>query len=188
MNICLPGTMLTIQKRDPEAAEELFHSLFLTGGLVLSQVSQITGLEPYTVQNWVKRGFLAPPQRKKYSRRQLSRVIIINMLKNAMTMEQICQLISYVNGQLDDEADDTIDDSVLYSYFLRLMWLRPDVSTNQPMEVEEIMEVLKDYEEPVPGARDHIARVLAVMRTAWAAAMLRERADRMMKALVAKEL
>lgn len=86
----------------------------------LSQVCQITGLEPYAVQNWVKRGFLAPPVKKKYNRRQLSRIIIINMLKTALPMESICRILSYVNGQLDDESDDIIDDSVMYLIFLRL--------------------------------------------------------------------
>ena len=74
MNWILPGTVLAVDGSRPEAADELFSSLFVTGGLVLSQVCQITGLEPYAVQNWVKRGFLAPPVKKKYNRRQLSRM------------------------------------------------------------------------------------------------------------------
>ena len=101
MNWILPGTVLEVDGSRPEAADELFSSLFVTGGLVLSQVCQITGLEPYTVQNWVKRGFLTPPVKKKYNRRQLSRIIIINMLKAALPMESICWILSYVNGQLD---------------------------------------------------------------------------------------
>ena len=64
MNWILPGTVLEVDGSRPEAADELFSSLFVTGGLVLSQVCQITGLEPYAVQNWVKRGFLAPPVKK----------------------------------------------------------------------------------------------------------------------------
>lgn len=127
MNWILPGTVLEVDQSRPEAADELFSSLFVTGGLVLSQVCQITGLEPYTVQNWVKRGFLTPPVKKKYNRRQLSRIIIINMLKSALPMESICRLLSYVNGQLDDESDDIIDDSVMYLIFLRLAAANRDV-------------------------------------------------------------
>lgn len=48
MNWILPGTVLEVDGSRPEAADELFSSLFVTGGLVLSQVCQITGLEPYT--------------------------------------------------------------------------------------------------------------------------------------------
>ena len=116
----LPGTVLVADTTQDDAADRIFTPMFLTGGLVLSQVAQITGLESYTIQNWVKRGFLAPPQNKKYTRRQLSRIILINMLKSAIPMEQICRLLSYVNGQLDDESDDIIDDSHLYQYFLLL--------------------------------------------------------------------
>lgn len=46
MNWILPGTVLAVDGSRPEAADELFSSLFVTGGLVLSQVCQITGLSP----------------------------------------------------------------------------------------------------------------------------------------------
>ena len=64
MEWILPGTVLKVQKEDAAFVENQFNSMFLGGGMVLSQVAGITGLEPYTVQNWVKRGFLPPPERK----------------------------------------------------------------------------------------------------------------------------
>lgn len=69
MEWTLPGTVLSVDADRPQAAEEVFSSLFLAGGLVLSQVTQVTGLEPYIIQNWVRRGFLAPPKQRKYTRR-----------------------------------------------------------------------------------------------------------------------
>ena len=52
----IPGTVL---KADvASAVDQQFSAMFLGGGIVLSQVTGITGLEAYTVQNWVKRGFL----------------------------------------------------------------------------------------------------------------------------------
>ena len=110
MEWTLPGTMLSVDADRPQAAEEVFSSLFLAGGLVLSQVTQVTGLEPYIIQNWVRRGFLAPPKQRKYTRRQLSRILMINALKSTLSIEQICKLLSYINGALDDEGDDTIDE------------------------------------------------------------------------------
>ena len=82
MNWILPGTVLEMDRGEADQAEAKISSLFLAGGVVLSQVTDLTGLEPYTVQNWVKRGFLPPPVRKRYSRRQLCRIININMLKS----------------------------------------------------------------------------------------------------------
>lgn len=177
MEWCLPGTVLTADPAHPEAAEAMFSSLFLSGGLVLSQVARVTGLEPYTIQNWVKRGFLAPPQNKKYTRRQLSRLIIINMLKSAIPMEQICQLLSYVNGHLDDESDDTIDDSRLYGYFLVLAARVQSGRLSSPEEREQLLpELLQDYMEPFPGARERIASVLRIMLVAWLSSSLQHEA------------
>lgn len=175
----IPGTVLQIQREDADSVEELFSSMFLAGGMVLSQVASITGLEPYTVQNWVKRGFLPPPQRKRYTMRQLCRIININMLKSVLPMERICGLLGYVNGQLDDESDDIIDDSVLYFLFVRLAARAED-----PAEVDRAMEqALANYDEPVPGARERVEKALRVMLTAWIAARMCQEAEKMLEQL-----
>ena len=59
MNWTIPGTTLEGLRSNADRAEELFQPMFLAGGLTLSQVSSITGLENHTIQNWVKRGFLS---------------------------------------------------------------------------------------------------------------------------------
>jgi hypothetical protein len=94
MNWIIPGTTLQGLRSNADRTDGLFQSMFLAGGLTLSQVANITGLEPYTVQNWVKRGFLPPPRNKRYDMEQVCRIIIINMLKGALPLEQICRLIS----------------------------------------------------------------------------------------------
>lgn len=178
----IPGTVLQIRREDADSVEELFSSMFLPGDMVLSQVASITGLEPYTVQNWVKRGFLSPPQRKRYSMRQLCRIININMLKSALAMERICGLLGYVNGQLDDERDDIIDDSVLYFLFVRLASRAKQL--DNPAALDQALEqALTGYEEPVPGAKERVAKALQIMLTAWTAGQMRQKAEQMLDAL-----
>lgn len=178
----IPGTELRIQRENADSVEEMFSSMFLAGGIVLSQVSSITGLEPYTVQNWVKRGFLSPPQRKRYSLNQLCRILQINMLKSVLPLEQICGLLSYINGKLDEENDDIIDDSQLYFLFVRLASRAREL--DDPTAWEQAMEeALANYQEPVPGARDRIEKALRVMLTAWVAARLRRAAEAMLQEL-----
>lgn len=182
MHWTIPGTVLQIPRKDAEHIEDVFSSMFLAGGIVLSQVSGITGLEPYTVQNWVKRGFLVPPERKRYSLRQLCRIININMLKTILPMEEICGLLGYINGQLDDESDDTIDDSQLYFMFVRLAARMKELYSEA--ERENILnEALADYQEPSPGARERVKQVLRIMLTAWLAARMRQEAERMLAQL-----
>ena len=120
MKWTIPGTVLQIRREDADSVEELFSSMFLAGGMILGQVASVSGLEPYTVQNWVKRGFLSAPQRKRYSMRQLCRILNINMLKSVLPLERICGLMGYINGELDSEEDDIIDDAQLYFLFVKL--------------------------------------------------------------------
>ena len=177
----IPGTVLQADRAAD--IEQQFSAMFLGGGIVLSQVTGITGLEAYTVQNWVKRGFLSPPERKHYSLKQLCRIMNINMLKNVLPMERIVGLLSYINGDLEDESDDIIDDSRLYFMFARLAAQAPAMNTPQGRD-ECIARELADYREPVPGAKERVAKVLAIMLTAWASAQLRQTVEQMLQELV----
>lgn len=182
MNWTLPGTVLQTTVQEAQQIQSLFSSMFLGGGMVLSQVCGITGLEGYTVQNWVKRDFLAPPEKKRYSVRQLCRIININMLKSALPMEDICGLLRYINGDPEDESDDLIDDATLYFLFVRLAACHRQMKDFQGREAY-LQQLLADYQEPIPGARARVEKVLRIMLTAWAASQLRQEAEKMVAAL-----
>ena len=182
MDWIIPGTTLTATREDAVHIEAQFKSMFLAGGMVLSQVSSVTGLESHTVQNWVKRGFLANPKQKRYTLRQLCRIININMLKSVLPLEQICGLLTYINGNLDDESDDLIDDSTLYFLFVRLA-ANYSVMHNPQGRDAYLDQLLRDYQEPVPGAKERVRKVLCIMLTAWAAAQLRQAAETMVATL-----
>lgn len=182
MDWILPGTTLSVNREDAKFVEQQFSAMFLGGGIVLSQVSAITGLEAYTVQNWVKRGFLPAPEHKKYNLNQLCRIITIHMLKSALPMEKIIGLIGYVNGALDDTSDDMIDDSKLYFLFVRLAAQAYAGYSDQEWKAH-IDATLADYQEPIPGARERVSRALEVMLLAWSSATLQKRAEDMIARL-----
>ena len=182
MDWIIPGTTLKIQREDSARVDGLFSSMFMAGGMVLSQVASVTGLEPYTVQNWVKRGFLSPPERKRYTLNQLCRILNINMLKSALPLEEICGLLQYINGDLSDDSDDLIDDSTLYFLFVQLAAKHRQMNNSAGRD-EILTQALADYEEPVPGAKERVEKVLRVMLTAWAAALLKQAAEKMVTEL-----
>ena len=175
----LPGTVLKLPREDAGRMEEIFSTMFLAGGLVLSQVAELTGLEPHTVQNWVKRGFLTPPVRKRYSLRQLCRILNINAFKGILSMERICGMLRYVNGKLDDDSDDIIDDSKLYFMFAGLAARIRELSDAQAYE-SSVKAVLAEYTETVSGNRERVEKVLRIMLTAYAAARMQQRAESML--------
>ncbi len=170
----LPGSAIIMEDLSAGAAEKLLSGLFLAGDLVLSQVSRITGLESHMIQNWVARGFLSSPVNKKYTRRQLSRILIINMLRSVLSLDQICSMLSYVNGHLDDDSDDSIDDTKLYMCFVRMT-----------IEGEQDCgKVLEDYTEPFEGARKRVENVLKIMVTAFKASETKRKAEEMIRELI----
>lgn len=182
MNWTLPGTTITAHRENADKTRQQFDALFLAGGLTLSQVSSITGLESYAVQNWVKRGFLTPPKAKRYDQEQVCRIILINTLKGTLALEQITHMLSYVNGNLADDSDDLIDDAVLYFMFVRLAARARHIGGTEQWD-EAVESVLTDYREPVPGAKERVRKVLRTMLTAWVANRLRLETEEMLKNL-----
>ena len=89
MNWTIPGTVLTASIAEAEHVSEQFQAMFLAGGMVLSQVSAITGLEGYVIQNWVKRKFVSSPVKKLYSKEQFARIVIINMLRESLGSTEV---------------------------------------------------------------------------------------------------
>ena len=174
----LPGTTIPVDPGQPDAADTVLKPLFLAGGLMLSQVAQLTGLEPYVVQNWVRRGFVSPPVRKRYSRRQFCRIATINLLKDCLQLDKICRLLSHVNGELDDESDDLIDDAQLYGYIAALTPRLEKGALPTQTELEGwCTQVLQDYQEVVPGAKERVEQVLRIIMTAWFSCVLKCRAE-----------
>lgn len=180
MQWIIPGTTLKGLRTDADRTDGLFQSLFLAGGLTLSQVSSISGLEPYTIQNWVKRGFLSPPVGKRYDMEQVCRILNINILKGAVALEQIVKLMAYLNGDLTDENDDLVDDTMLFFLFVKLAARARYIGGTKAWD-DALEEVTADYKEPVPGAREKLIKVLKVMLTIWCANQLKLQADKMME-------
>ena len=182
MQWTIPGTTLTGRRSDADRTDGLFQSMFLAGGLTLSQVSSITGLEPYTIQNWVKRGFLPSPVNKRYDMEQVCRLININILKGTMPLEQIIKLMAYLNGDLADESADLVDDTMRFFLFVKLAARARYIGGTQTWD-DALIQVTEDYKEPVPGAREKLIKVLKVMLTVWCANSLKAQAEMMISEL-----
>ena len=178
MNWIIPGTTLEGLRANADRTDGLFQSMFLAGGLTLSQVSRITGLEPYTIQNWVKRGFLSNPKNKRYDMEQVCRIININLLKATLPLEEITKMMAYLNGDLTDESDDLVDDTMLYFFFVRLAARARYIGGEQSWD-DALAEVTASYVEPAPGGREKLEKVLKIMLTAWVAGRIKAEAEKM---------
>ena len=182
MQWTIPGTTLTGERDNADRIDGLMQSMFLAGGLTLSQVASVSGLEPHTIQNWVKRRYLSPPVGKRYNMEQVCRILNINILKGNMPIEQIVHLMTYLNGQLDDEGDDLVDDTALYFYFVRLAARARYIGGTKAWD-DALAEITENYQEKAPGARDKLILVLKIMLTVWVANILKNQAETMIAQL-----
>lgn len=136
MAATFPGTTIEITKLESGSSRALFDGIFATGGITLSQVSIMTGLEPYLIQNWVKRGFVSHPEGRVYSRKQFARIVIINMLKESLQMEKICAMIHIIIGNPSDKNDDLISDDELYHRYVDMLSCN-DINVTDEKSVEK---------------------------------------------------
>lgn len=179
----IPGSVLSCPRAEAEGLQARFEGMFLGGDISLSQVVAITGLEAHTIQNWVKRGFLTPPKNKHYSLRQLCRLLNIHMLRGSMSLDKICALLGYVNGRLDDEGDDIIDDTALYFLFLRLA-AKADMLLQSSDRETLLLQEMSFYNPPREEDRLKVQKVLGIMLTAYLAAYLQQQSEQMLHTLL----
>ncbi len=183
MLLALPGTTIEVSHIEKDSARHVFSHIFSAGGVVLSQISRMTALEPHTVQNWVKRGYLSPPKHRQYTERQFARVVIINVLRQSMQLDKIVSLLSYINGNLSDESDDCVDDPTLYNMFANVLCAIGDAYPSPEAITAAARAELADFPERFAGDKRRIERVLAVMVYAHLSSAAKGRIDCLLQCL-----
>lgn len=181
----IPGTKLPLNEQPAENSFAVVSSLCIaTGGLSLSQVMGITGLEGSTIQNWVKRGWVSKPNGKKYSERQIARILLISVLRDCIQIEQIAKLLSYVNGSVDDLSDDIIDEGELFNRLCLIIYEMADKDVFSFDVKAAVKEHLSDYVGPLPDSKGRLAGALEVMVTAYIGSNIKRLAENMCKDLL----
>jgi len=152
-----------------------------TGGLTLSQVCAVTGLEGSTIQNWVKRGWVENPIGKKYEEIHIARILIINALKECLKLEHIVMLMNYVNGKAQDGSEAIIKESTLYNYLCEALKQSGQSDDHSKSGVESVINnVIKDYSDPNPDSRIRIRKALTLMIFACVCTDVKRRVEAMM--------
>ena len=178
-----PGTTIEVISLEKGSSKSLFEGLFAAGGITLSQVSVMTGLEPYLIQNWVKRGFLTSPTKRMYSRQQFARIIIINMLRETLQIEKICDLIRLIGGVLEDPDDDMISDNELYHRYVDMLSEGEINVTASDSVHDAAVRASEGFEERLPNAKKQLVRILQIMLLAHTASRLKEKSCEMLSTL-----
>ncbi len=173
-----PGTVIRRSNmRGIDGEEFLDKIFFISDGIMLSQIKEISGVDGTTLQNWVKRGWIGNTINKKYSKNQLARILIINMLRGSLRLETIDSLLRYINGTINCEDDDIIPESVLYGFVCRIADQAADTPCMTECDLENtVKSVIASFPEKVPGARLRLEKAMCIILTAYYASLIRSAA------------
>lgn len=178
-NRMIPGTQMDKEAMGNVTGLAFLDKIFyIQQGIMLAQIRDISGIDGSTLQNWVKRGWTGNAINKKYSKDQLSRILLINMMRQALQLEKIDYLLHYINGDIDSKDDDIIPESKLYDYVCRIV---DAVSGDAVYNTEDLRDCIAkmtvDHPEIYPGARDRLNHVLEIIVTAYNASLLADYAN-----------
>lgn len=189
LNLTIPGTTL---KYSEAARNDSFSMiapvLEATGGLTLSQLSTLTGLEGTTIQNWIKRGWVTATKGKKYSEKQVLRILLINMMRGPVKLEEIARLMEYVNGDVEDTSDDIIDDKTLYNILCRIIYTAEDEGAYSPEALRKLIaEEIGKCPQEVRANEEKLLKAMFVMATGCRIAYLKNEMDKTLAEIQTEE-
>ena len=94
------------------------------------------------------------------------RIILINMMRGSMQLEQIAFLMSYINGSVEDRSDDILPDRELFNILCSIIYECEQKSVYDTKELDDTIEIhLKNV-----TLRDDVSR--SKLKTALRATVL----------------
>lgn len=182
----IPGTILRRDRMQGATGGEFLDKIFyISDGIMLSQVRDISGVDGTTLQNWVKRGWVENPTNKTYSKDQLARILIINMMRSSIQLSKISFLLEYINGETEKHDDDIISEAKLYDYICGII---DELSADYDDISESAVKAAADkaiatYTERMIGAKDRLRAALEVIVISYYASLITRYADSLINAM-----
>ena len=94
------------------------------------------GLTASMVNNYVKHGYIRKPEKKKYQRKQIARLIAITTLKSVFSIQEIAQTLNTLNTDTNSEE--------LYNAFVDYM--NKDIDPANPI-IQASCQTVKLYHQ-----------------------------------------
>jgi len=149
---------------------------------VAKRVSQ-NDINPTHVQNWVRRKYVPNPQKKKYNREQVANILLINDLRDILSLEEVSKLLGYVNESLLDTSDDRINPTKLYRYYSEI-FDRSQMDWQISLQgLEKEVEETLNGEEMGDEDREKVATTLVILNLLARANLYKQIAKRWLKTL-----
>ena len=176
----IPGTSLPADRFGGVTGNDFIEKIFfVTDGIMLSQIREITGIDGTTLQNWLKRGWVPSPQKKTYSREHLARILLINMMRDTVELSRIVFLLGYFGG-----SGETLGECELYDIVCRVL-STVSVSGGSMGGLDDIITNETDaYANLSDDTRKRILLVVRIIVVSYYATTMKATADYMLSSLI----
>lgn len=178
----IPGTNLLLNNETTMMFANIDVLFAAAKGLSLSQVTSITGLPASTIQNWVKRGWVNSGSGKKYDESAFARILIINILRDSIQLDEISQMINYIKGT--DRVDKSITEQDIYHILCtaiididRRVNFTPD---NVPAYV---LKLLGEYKFSLASEKERLQKGLTIMLMAYIVSTIKKKINALLNEL-----
>ena len=180
----IPGTILSRERMNNVSGAEFLEKVFyVTDGIMLSQIREITGIDGTTLQNWVKRGWVANPTKKAYTKDQLARILLINMMRDTIQLSQIIDLFEYINGT--DEDARVFSQPELYDCVCKVLDAVSDGASGGLSGIDEIiLDLLRAYDDIETGAKVRVLNGIRVIVVTYYATTMKATAEYMLSTIL----
>ena len=182
----IPGTILKRKDMGNVTGLQFLNKIFyISDGIMLTQIRDVSGIDGTTLQNWTKRGWVENAKLKRYNKDQLAHILIINMLRSCMQLDRIAFVIRSINGSVSDRSDDIIGDAELYDYICLILdeLMKGEACTPEGVKAC-VVKVTARYEERITGARKRLEKALEIIVFAYYASLLKQYSDQMTEKLM----
>ncbi|MDD4772025.1 MAG: DUF1836 domain-containing protein [Eubacteriales bacterium] len=185
----IPGSVLLKQDLGNVTGREFLDKIFyISDGIMLSRIREITGVDGSTLQNWVKRGWVPNTVNKKYSKDHLARILIINMLRGTMKLEEINYLLNYINDGVNG-AYDIISESQLYGNVCDII---DRMTGDNDNEFKDLNSCIKKYTcectSRISENRLRLEKVLEIIAVAYWASLFRKYSNNLFEQLKSSDI
>jgi hypothetical protein len=106
------------------------------------------------------------------------------MLRDVLQLDKIAFLMTYINGDIDDNSDDIIAESELYEYVCCIIdkCQGCDFSDKDVLK-KIIVESTEGFKERIPGSTERLYKALEIIILAYESARIKMTAESMLGAI-----
>lgn len=175
----VPGTVLSADHLGGVTGADFIEKIFfVSDGIMLSQIREITGIDGTTLQNWVKRGWVSNPTKKTYSREQLARIILINMMRDTLQLSRIVWLLGYM------DCGDAISECELYDSVCRVLDAVSGANAGRMNGLDDvIVDVLSGYTDLSTEQKSRILTGVRIIVVSYYGVTMKATAEYMLSAI-----